>query len=1117
MNKNNFTHLHVHDYYSFLDGYDSPKNKVKRVKELGMTSLASTNHNHLGGCLEFQKECLAENIKPILGVELYYTEDTSILSLPIETRNEIAINKAKENGIKIDQKAKKKDIKELIKKYEYDTKQYHIIFLAKNQTGWNNLVKLQSEASKICTYNGRYICDDNLIEKYKDGIIMTTACIGGIVNNYILKGEIDKAYKKLDKWHKIFKDDFYIEIQPLSLENQAFCNYYLIQYALNNNIKLIATNDSHYTYKDDVDIHDTLLCIGLKKLKSDKDRMKYIPEYWLRSYDEMIEAFTNQYNAYDILKNNFTLDKYIDIVSNALNNTNEISNKVDKNIKLGSDKPILPKVDIPNGLSSSQYLTLLSYKGLFKYIKENNITNIKEYIDRLAFELSVINTKGYSDYMLIVKDIINWCESQNIPTGPGRGSASGSLCLFVNGITKCIDPIKYGLLFSRFLTVDRTSLPDIDSDFSYLNRPRVIQYLKNKYGDNCVSFIGTYSELGVKNGLKDVGRVLNYDFTTMNNITKKIDEITDDAPSIHFKDIDKYKDGDNKEQMKYSEFKKLENEYKELFKIARMLEGTPRNTGVHASGVLVSPIPINDIFPTITDNEGNLITLYTGPQVEECGGVKIDILGLKTLDVLDLSIKAVDKNKTVYDLYKIVDKHTEDKNLFKNLNNKETEGIFQLESPLFKGLIDDIKPKNISDIILLTAIGRPGPLNAALNKMYARRLSGEEEIKEPLKNTMNIVKDSLGVIVYQEHAMRIAQQVAGFDDNQADSFLRKAMAKKKKKLLELCNQWFIYGKINKQPPKDYDYENKNQVYYDPKAEYGKEIKGGIANGYIKEDLENYIKSTEAFCSYLFNKSHAACYAFLSLCTLYLKHYHKTEFFAALLTMQQELEKIDLYCSIAEKNGIEIITPDINLSDTNFVPNGNKILYGLNSIKGVGETSIPNIINNKPYKNLEDAYNKIGKKYFNKRVGESLIKAGAFDFEDKNRNKMLNKFIEIRKATKKEDLYNEDEYNKDICMDYEIEKLGSSITYKSVWDTIGEKEYLDTKIKIDSITEKIDKKGNMMAFIKTNIDKKELNGIVFASIYCNNTDKIFKDNIIEARIIKESKDKFTIKKILNNII
>ena len=694
--------------------------------------------------------------------------------------------------------------------------------------------------------------------------------------------------------------------------------------------------------------------------------------------------------------------------------------------------------------------------------------------------------------------------------GPGRGSASGSLCLFVNGITKCIDPIKYGLLFSRFLTMDRTALPDIDTDFSYLNRQRVIQYLKDKYGEECVSFIGTYTEMGVKSGLKDVGRVLNIDFATMNALTKKIDEWTDEAPSIKFKDLDKLADGDERDRAIYQEFKATEEQYPELFRLARAFEGTPRNQGVHASGILVTPMPINDMFPTRTDKEGNRVTLYTGPQAEMVGGVKLDILGLKTLDVLDLTIKAVHPSATVYQLYDEVDKHLDDAEMFNSLNRKETEGIFQLESALFKGMISDILPKNINDISVITSLGRPGPLSAKMDKIYAQINRGEIEAKEPLRGTWHIVENALGTICYQEHVMRIAQVVAGFDDNQADSYLRKALAKKDPVKMELCKQWFIYGKVNTEPSNDLN----DKTYYDPEAKHGREILGGVNNGYTAEELEAFWEGIKGYASYLFNASHAACYSFISLCTMYLKTYYRPQFMAALLSLQSKQEKIDLYCKVAQGYGIEVTTPDINLSNENFTAVDNKILYGLGSIKGVGATAIPTLIACRPYNDLADAYEKAGKKAFNKKVGESLIKAGAFDFLNSNRNSLLNAFQDVRNA-KKEERYDEDAYGEDLCTEYEKAVLGSAITYRPFWDTVQPGEVVTVTMKLNSVREKVDKNGNMMAFINVNISNMDIKGVVFASTYCKNVDA-FDMNLnteVYAQIKKDDKGGFIVNKVL----
>ena len=693
---NNFVHIHVHDNYSFLDGLGSPEEKVLKVKDLGMKALATTNHNHLGGVLEFQSACKKHGIKPLLGVELYWTWDRKTISLDKSDRDELAKEKAREAGIDVDKIKKATELKEVIKPYMYDTKGYHIILIAKNQKGWQNLVKIQSIASEEGLFNGRYHCDNELLKQYSEGLIVTTACIGSVFGRHFRKDLDEVSYKVFKEWVEIFgKENVFVEIQGLEWIEQGRTNEKLIKMAKDNGCRIICTNDSHYTNKEDIDDHDTLLCIGTGNYKDEEERLRYDPEFWLRSYDEMIEAF-NRYTPVSMTK-----EEYMNTVKEGLENTLLIADMVEDNIKLGSDIPLFTKTDLPKGYTNEKYLSIKCWRKLYSYLKEHPEYNRREYEERLAWELYVINTKGYAPYMLTVEDFVNWANEHNCPTGPGRGSAAGSLVLFLIGITKVIDPIQNGLLFSRFLTMDRTALPDVDIDFCYYGRQSVIKYLQDKYTDACVSHIGTYTEMGVKSGLKDVGRVLRIDFSTMNAISKKISEITDDAPSITFKDLDNLKE-DNIE--KYNEFKKIEDDNKELFRLARRFEGTKRNFGVHASGILVTPSPVNDIFPTRMDGKtGAKVTLYTGPQVENCNGVKYDFLGLKTVSIIDRTIKAIDKDLTWEDLYSAV--ALDDEGVFEMIRNKNTEAVFQIESDLFKGIISDMQPTHMNDIVVLTSLG----------------------------------------------------------------------------------------------------------------------------------------------------------------------------------------------------------------------------------------------------------------------------------------------------------------------------------------------------------------------------------------------------------------------------
>jgi DNA polymerase-3 subunit alpha len=724
----NFTHLHVHTIYSMLDGYNFPKRLASRAKELGMKAIAMTDHNHLGGAIDFQAACKAEGIKPILGVEAYWTKDMNILSLPAEDRHELALKAAEEDGLTFPKKAKKSDIKSAIAPYEYNTKQYHIILLAINQNGWRNIVKIQSEAARRCTFNKRFCCDDELLARYSDDVIMTTACVGNVVPHYIMNGEYDKAEEQIDRWHEIFGDRFYLELQPLNTPEQRLTNYMYYQWSKEKDIKLVATTDTHYTLEEDWDDHDTLLCIGIGKKKEDTDRMRYENDFWVKSYDEMIRGFSIQalHIKYDM--DDFNIEDYLDTVEEALQNTNLIADMIQE-IKLGSDVNLFPRINVPHGFTPERYLILKCFRGLYGYYKKHPEIDIHAYEKRLNMELNIINKKGFAPYMLIVDEYVRWANEHGCPTGPGRGSAAGALCLFTLNITQMIDPIKYNLLFFRFLTEDRTSPPDIDTDFEYFGRDSVIHHLEDEYGRENVAHIGTYTVMGVKSGLKDVGRVLNIDFKIMNEISKKVDEWSD-VPTLKFKHLDALKDSDRPYDVQaYEEFKAYEAEYPELFGLARKFEGAVRNMGCHASGVLITPMAIDDLFPTRVDDDGTIITLYTGSQLEELKAIKFDILGLKTLTVIKKTLEAINPELTFQDLYDSVD--VDDPEIFEMIRAKETEGLFQIESNLFKGMVEDIQPDSLNDIIVINALGRPGPLKAGMPQAYAKRKRGEEEAVSP--------------------------------------------------------------------------------------------------------------------------------------------------------------------------------------------------------------------------------------------------------------------------------------------------------------------------------------------------------------------------------------------------
>ena len=604
--QNNLTHLHVHTEYSMLDGYNRIDNMIKKLKILNMDSVAMTDHGTLSGIYEFNRKCHENDIKPILGCEMYYTENSTMIGSDKKIRDKYAEERAVASGIDLEdlKKLKGKKKTEFLKPYAYDTRGYHIVLLAKNQIGWKNLCKLVSKSYDVGMFNGKPHCDLKLLKEYHEGLICTTACMGSYLNSCILKDKLDEAEKYLLDLFDIFGDNLFVEIQPLDNDKQEIINRTLIDLAIKHNLKLVATNDVHYTNKEDHFEHDVLLCIGTGKLLSETNRMKYDNEFWIRSYDEMFEAF----------KRRLSEDKYDKYIKDALSNTNVIKDMIDEYIELKSPEPLFPKVDVPeqyNG-SASNYFNDLCWRNLYSYLRENNLEDKRdEYEKRLKHETDVIRKKGFASYCLTVMDAIN-----QGTFGPGRGSGAGSLALFLLGIVKGTDPLEYGLLFSRFLTMDRTSPPDIDSDVSKTGRQDLIKYLNDKYGHNNTSQVGTLTLLGVKTGIKDVARVYGVPATEANKITKQIDSIYPDL-DLSFKVLDGLKEIDLD---KYNEFKSIEDKYKDIFAIARHFEGMPRNMGVHAGGVLITPCEINEYFPTkIVD--GKKVTMWDKNIVEEAGGI----------------------------------------------------------------------------------------------------------------------------------------------------------------------------------------------------------------------------------------------------------------------------------------------------------------------------------------------------------------------------------------------------------------------------------------------------------------------------------------------------------------
>ena len=1046
---NNIVHTHVHTDASLLDGLSKVKDLVAKAKSLNMKAVAITDHGSLGNTLSFWEECNKQGIKPLLGNELYYTHNTDILSLPLKDRDELAKQKAEEAGVEIPKKAKKKEIADLLEPYTYDTKGYHILFIAMNQTGWVNLMKLSGEASDKCTYNARPHCDMNMIRKYNEGLICTTACLGSYLDQCIVRGDLDEARSHLLELKDIFGDRLFVEIQPFNEEEQLMTNIQLIKMARDYDIKLVTGTDSHYINKEDHYIHDILLCIGTGAKLTDEVRFRFKNEFWFMSYEEVIE----QYHKQICLVENIPAD-YMDAVRESIDNTGLLADMVEE-VKLKSDKPIMPLVEVPEGFTDDTYLRHQCWQNLYKYLTENNLWDKRRiYEERLNHELNVICTKGYASYFLIVQDFIEWGNNNGCPFGPGRGSAAGSLVAFLLGIVKGTDPIEYDLLFFRFLTMDRKALPDIYSDVSRLDRQKVIDYMEHKYGLENTCQVGTWTMVGVKNGLKDVARVLDLPFAEANELTKNFDD------GITWKDIDSM-EGDEKKAIDL-----LEEKYAEIFRVARALDGVKRNCGVHAGGFIATPMEVNTFVPTRT-SKGRKVSMWDKNEVEEAGLCKIDLLGLATTSMINLCTQFIEQTTgikiTLDDLYNNKELR-DDPAVLEMISREQTESVFQFESNLFKSIIKDMQPSSFEDCIALTSIARPGPLDAGLDKAFCNGKHGIKLLECPLGD-FSYLNKTYNCVIYQEQPMMLVKEVAGFSDNHADSYLRKGMAKGKANLVALCREWFINGK--------------------PEDEHGAAIKGGVANGYDAQVLADYFDNLMGSAKYLFNKSHATSYSLNSMITAWLKHYYPVEFYASVLSIQDNKERCINYMSVIEEQfGITTVHPDINKSGIFFTPNpeNNTILFGLNSIKGVGDAALEELVAKQPYKDMADLLERTEKKTVNKKVMTALIKAGCFDCWNENRYEVMNQFYELRKV-KDAEYYNPEDYCKQSIIDFELDSLEIALTAKYWYDEVANGETVTFNCEVVKLTEKYDRNGKLMAFASVVADEGyPLELVVFAATY-----------------------------------
>lgn len=896
-----FTHLHVHSEYSLLDGSCRINELIKRTKELNMDSIAITDHGVMYGAIDFYKEAKAQGIKPIIGCEIYVAP---------RSMNDM--------------------------EYGIDNANYHLILLCKNNIGYENLMKIVSKASIDGFYYKPRI-DHDYLKSHSDGLIALTACLGGEIPTYILNDDLEKARKTAIFYNEVFGEgNFYLELQNHGLKEQEKVNRELIKMSRELGIPLVATNDVHYLYRKDNLAHEVLLCIQTGKTMDDSDRMSFPnDEFYLKSPEEMYDVFS--------------------FCKEAVENTEKIAEMC--NVEFEFNKTKLPKYDVPNGMTSKEYLRKLCFKGLKERYSDTNDDLIK----RLNYELSVIEQMGYVDYFLIVWDFIKFARDQGIMTGPGRGSAAGSLVAYCLGITK-IDPIKYNLLFERFLNPERVSMPDIDSDFCYERRQEVIDYVVKKYGKDKVTQIITFGTMAARAAIRDVGRALNYSYAEVDVVAKmipfKIGMTIDKALTYNKELKDKY---ENDERIK------------KLIDISKSLEGLPRHASTHAAGVVISRDPLVKYVP-LQKNEGTIVTQYTMTTLEELGLLKMDFLGLRTLTVI---MDTLDMIKEDYDKDIDIDKiDFDDKDVYNMISNGNTEGVFQLESAGMKQFMTELKPSKLEDIIAGISLYRPGPMDQIpkyiQNKNHPENIMYEHELLKPILDV------TYGCMVYQEQVMQIVRDLAGYSLGRSD-LVRRAMAKKKMKVMEEERKNFIYG-----------IKNDNGEFIIP---------GAIRKGVDEKTANKLFDEMIDFANYAFNKSHAAAYAVVAYQTAFLKKYYPVEFMASLLnSFVDNLDKVAFYVQVSRKTGIKVLPPDINESFPHFrVVNGN-IRFGLAAVKNVGINAAMDIVNNRikngKFTSVIDFFERIDERQMNKKAVESLIKAGAFSSFGVYRSQLLSVYEKI---------------------------------------------------------------------------------------------------------------------------
>ena len=901
-----FAHLHVHTEYSLLDGSNKIKEYVARVKELGMNSAAITDHGVMFGCIDFYKAAKEAGIKPILGCEVYVAP-----------------------GSRFD--------RETVKGEE---RYYHLVLLAENDLGYSNLTKIVSKGYVDGFYYKPRV-DMEILQQYHEGIIALSACLAGEVPRYLVRNFYEEGKKAALRYQEIFgKGNFFLELQDHGIPEQRLVNQQLMRMSQETGIELVATNDVHYTYESDADSHDILLCIQTGKKVSDEDRMRYEGgQYYVKSEEEMRSLFPYALQA--------------------LENTQKIADRCEVNIEFGVTK--LPRFDVPEGYTAWEYLNKLCREGLERLY--DPVT--EELKERLDYELNTIRTMGYVDYFLIVWDFIKFARDHEIMVGPGRGSAAGSLVSYTLGITQ-LDPMRYQLLFERFLNPERVTMPDIDVDFCFEPRQEVIDYVTRKYGKDRVVQIVTFGTLAARGVIRDVGRVLDMPYAQVDSIAKMI-------PTELNITIDKALTMNHE----LKELYESDDEIHYLIDMSRRLEGLPRHTSMHAAGVVISQKPVDEYVPLSRASDGTLVTQFTMTTLEELGLLKMDFLGLRTLTVIQNAVHLAERSSGQKIDISAIDYN--DPKVLEMIGSGKTEGVFQLESGGMKNFMKELKPKSLEDIIAGISLYRPGPMDFI--PQYIKGKNHPETVTYDTPLLKPILEQTYGCIVYQEQVMQIVQALAGYSLGRAD-LLRRAMSKKKAAVMEKERESFVYGN-----PED-------------------GVPGCVNNG-ISEKIANKIYDEMIdFAKYAFNKSHAAAYAVVSYQTAWLKYYYPVEFMAALMTSCIDNPgKVAEYILNSRQMGISILPPDVNQSEGIFTVEGKSIRYGMSAIKGIGKPVMEAVTRereeNGPFVSLQDFAGRMTGKEINKKTVENFIKSGAFDSLGATRKQMMQIYISVLDAAAQE--------------------------------------------------------------------------------------------------------------------